>query len=296
MTTMQTSNFIPELDRYLDAKANGPDTALAVTCQVCRKRKLTISALAQSFMLIEERSTGCGEPLDQLVNLYVHGFEQTVVFPCGHVFGDRCVREKYVDQRELTCPSCEFQMTYTSYGHAIIPAIIPMRGIDSIRDTFPLTIPEGGQAPRHCKECRWKAIKAKIRYALNSECVIYVQKAGARVPQDPIEHDVHRIRHIKYGAKEVISRVMMLVQPEFITRETETSAQRAVEEGDRQNVNTAVLNAMVLTELEGTIWHRTATKQLTKEQVRRHALGLRVIESCIFGLLMDAGNNCRRMW
>jgi hypothetical protein len=89
---------------------------------------------------------------------------------------------------------------------------------------------------------------------------------------------------------------MMLVQPEFITRETETSVQKATEERDRRDVNAAILHATVLTELEDTIWRRTATKQLTKEQVRKHASGLKAVERCVLDLLMDAGKSCRRMW
>jgi hypothetical protein len=93
-----------------------------------------------------------------------------------------------------------------------------------------------------------------------------------------------------------MGEIMMLVQPDFITRETETSAQKKIEDGDRRDVSAALLNAMVLTELEDTIWHRTATKKLTKDQTRRHTLGVQSIESCILVWLMDFEKHCRRMW
>jgi hypothetical protein len=191
MTTLRTSNFIPDLDPYLDAQADDSDKAPEIVCQVCRTRQLTISKLVRPFTLMEEGLTGLVEHFEHLtkVSFYALGFEQTVVFPCGHVFGDRCIQAKFSDKKDLACLSCGFHMTYTSCGHAIAPAFVLVKGNVCIRDTFPLTIPEGGQAPRHCKQCRWSSIQTRLRYTLNSECVICAQRARSGVPQDPIEHD-----------------------------------------------------------------------------------------------------------
>ncbi|KAI8954640.1 hypothetical protein F4801DRAFT_479946 [Xylaria longipes] len=290
-------NFISELDPYLDTKANDTNTVLEFICQICRKKRLAVTALTQAFDPGRTSLTGSADPLEQLFNLYVHGFERTVIFPCGHVFGDQCVRGEYQEQRDLACPSCGFRMAYTKCGHAIAPAIIPVSRTGSIRDTFPLTIPEGGRPPSYCKECRWVAIQAKLRYALNSECVICAQRARAGVRlENPIEHDGHRRQHANYGMKDMLSEIMMLVQPDFITRKTKGSAQKEIDERDQRDVNTALLNAMVLTELEDTVWHRTATKQLAKEQARRHAAGVRAVEYYVLGLLMHSGKHCRRTW
>ncbi|KAJ8128413.1 hypothetical protein O1611_g5222 [Lasiodiplodia mahajangana] len=300
---MQTTNSICEIGRYLDAEANDtdPDPALEFICQICKRRRLTISALAKNFALVGKQSTGSAKLLDSLVDLYVHGFERTVVLPCGHVFGDRCIREKLA-QKDLVCPSCGFRMTYVRCGHAITPAIIPLGSADSrsIRDTFPLTIPEGGPRPTQCKECRWKAIKARLRYALALGCVMCVQKARPGVPfglEDAREHTAHYTRHMSCGLKEVLSEIMMLVQPNFITRSTEESARKAMEEADRRRADTALLNVIVLTELEDTIWQGTAMKQLSEEQMRRHAAGVRAVEWNVLGMLMDTDRKpCRRMW
>lgn len=154
-----------------------------------------------TLILVEHLSTGSIERLNQLSNLYVHGLEQIVVFPCGHGFGDRCVREEYLEQRDLAC-SCGFRMAYTNCGYAIAPVMIPASCAGSIRDTFSFTIPEGGQTPSHCKECRWVTIQAKLRYALNPECVICARRARAGVAlrlENPIEHDGHRRQHVTTG-------------------------------------------------------------------------------------------------
>ncbi|KAI0860947.1 hypothetical protein F4860DRAFT_503579 [Xylaria cubensis] len=289
--------FISELDPYLDTEANDTDTVLEFICQICRKGKLAIPTLTEAFNVGSTPSIGSIEPLSQLSNLYVQGYERIVVFPCGHIVGDKCVRKEQREQRDLACPSCGFRMVYTNCGHAIAPAILPASCAGSVRDTFPLTIPEGGRTPSNCKECRWVAIQAKIRYALNSECVICTQRSRAGVQlENPIEHDEHRSRHVNYGIRRVLDEIMMLVQPEFITRTTKDSVQKATEERDQRNVNTALLNAMALTEREDTVWHRTTTKQLTRQQARTHTAGVRAIQHHILGLLMHSGKNCRRMW
>ncbi|KAI1757485.1 hypothetical protein F4782DRAFT_525299 [Xylaria castorea] len=269
-------NFISELDPYLDTEENDTDTVLEIICQVCRKRRLAIPALTEAFNLGRTPSTGSAEPITQLFNLYVQGLERIVVFPCGHVFGDRCVQE-HLEQSDLACPSCGFRMVYTNCGHAIAPAIIPASCTCSVRDTFPLTIPEGGRTPSNCKECRWIAIQTKLRYALNSECVMCAQRVRAGVQlNNPIEHDEHRSQHVNYGIKHVLSEIMMLVQPDFITRKTEGSVQKAIEERDQRDINIAVLNAMALTELEDTVWHRTAMRQLTEKQKKGGGLQISV--------------------
>ncbi|KAI0402719.1 hypothetical protein F4802DRAFT_342535 [Xylaria palmicola] len=298
MAPTQTTNFIPELDlnRHTNSDVDVTDKGLDIICQICQERRLTISALAEAYILNTEDLAGPEGPVDKLFDLYAHGFEQTAVLPCGHIFGHRCVREELLRQGGMTCPSCGFQMTYKDCGHAIAPAIIPISEIGSIRDTFPLTIPEGG-SPSQCKECRWQAIQTKLRYALDSACVMCAQRAQAGVqPKNAQEHDAHRRQHIHHGIGDTLGGIMMLVQPDFVTRTTASSAQKAEDERDRREVSTALLKAMALTELEDTVWHDAATRQLAEDQARRHAAGVRAIEDYILGLLMDYEKNCRRMW
>ncbi|KAI0440877.1 hypothetical protein F4803DRAFT_552683 [Xylaria telfairii] len=127
----------------------------------------------------------------------------------------------------------------------------------------------------------------------------YLKRARAGVAlrlEKLIEHDRHRRQHVNYGIKGMLSEIMMLAQPDFITRRTEGSGQKTMEERDQRDVNTALLNAMVLTELEDTVWHCTATKSLAKEQAKGHIAGVRAIEYHLLGLLMRSGKNCRRTW
>ncbi|KAI1108947.1 hypothetical protein F5Y14DRAFT_56420 [Nemania sp. NC0429] len=297
--TTRIANSVRELDPYLDAKVEDDTEAiLEFVCQICQRRRLTISTLARTLTLPlppdGERATKPIEPRDHQLNLYIQGFEQTVVFPCGHLYGDRCLREGFMDRGQLACPSCGFKMTYPSCGHAIAPAIIPITPGDAgpVRDTFPLTMHEGGRFPDNCKECRWKEIRARLADALGAECTLCAQKGG-----DDEDHDAHRARHVEgVGIKEAMGKIMMLVQPDFVTRETKTSAEKTRQERDHRDANTALLVVLALTELEETVWRRTATRQLTEAQARRHAAGFRAIEQHLLGLLLDSGVNCRRMW
>ncbi|KAI0202936.1 hypothetical protein F4808DRAFT_458644 [Astrocystis sublimbata] len=296
-------SLISELDPYLDTKNNNKhtDQVLELVCQICQRRKLAIpAAVAHAFQLRSMSSDETPKPSDLLFDLYAQGFERALVLPCGHVFGDRCGRDKYEQQRDFICPTCGFRMTYTKCGHAIAPAYIPVSSTtstssSSVRDTFPLTIPEGGQPPSHCRECRLATIRSRLRYALNSECVICAQRAQAGLaPGSQSEHEAHRRRHVRFGIKEKLGEVMMLVQPDFTTRETVTAA----EEKDERDVNTALLYALALTELEGSVWYRTTTTttQLAAAKVRRHAAGVRELEDYVFDLLMRSGKDCRRPW
>ncbi|GAW26326.1 putative phosphatidylethanolamine-binding protein [Rosellinia necatrix] len=301
MKTMRRVNCITELELYLNANANGTNTDLEIICQVCEDKKLTISTRIHST-LVEKDTTIPVQPLDELVSLTVHGFERTVIFPCGHFFGDRCVREKLLEEGGLTCPSCGFQMAYSNCGHAIVPAIIPASGAGCIRDTFPLTMPEGGPAPSHCKECRWRAIQGRLRYALSPDCVVCARmaRAGVLSEDDSAEHDAHHTRHVQGGIKDALGEIMMLAHPDFITRDTKESARKAAGERDRRDAHGALLFAMVLTELEDTVWHRTPTRWLSEERERIHEAGVRHIECYLLRLVMDPGRdperNCRRMW
>lgn len=299
-------NHIHELDSYLvDIDKNDEDTTLEITCQACYKKKIMISVIkGLAFTLkrndsMDKRSTGSVGSPNPFANFSVHE-EKALIFPCGHLFGDRCTQDKLLkaDDKILACPACGFRMAYENCGHAIAPASIPAEVDGCMRDTFPLTIPEGGPKPSHCKECRWKSIQVKLRYALSSECWMCSQRAKAGVPLgDSAEHDAHRARHIEYGMKEVLGEIMMLVQPDFITRETSESARKAEEEKNRRDAHGAMLTAMVLTELEETVWHDTpVTTRLSEEWRRRHATGMHNIEDYILSLLMDYGKDCRRMW
>ncbi|KAI1828176.1 hypothetical protein F4861DRAFT_489020 [Xylaria intraflava] len=304
MIAKQTSNFIPELDSlYLDADKD-TDTVVEVICRICGQARLTISGLARAWTTGGEHPMEYAERLvlNRSADLYAHGFERTVIFPCGHIFGDRCVREKLINQnnprRNLTCPSCGFQMIYEKCGHAIVPALICASGSDSIRDSFPLTIPEGGQRPNYCKECRWRLIREKLGYTLNSVCVMCTQEPKMGIPEDPMKHGEHRRQHVQHGIRDGFRDIMMLVQPDFTTRETENSAQKAKGERDQRNAKIALLNVMALTELEETVWYRTATtERLREEQYRQHMAGVQAIEYCILSFLMGSGEkNSRRMW
>ncbi|KAI0390161.1 hypothetical protein F5Y17DRAFT_81525 [Xylariaceae sp. FL0594] len=297
MTFIDTCNFVPELEGRLDTRVNESGAPLEIVCWICRTRRLSISALAQSLIEGEESTDGRGGRGALRALLYAHGFEQTLVLPCGHIFGDRCLREGYDSQGGPSCPSCGYKMAYKDCGHAIAPAVIPVRCSRSLRETFPLTIPEGGEEPRQCKECRWEAARAKLSFALDSKCVVCAAKASAGLPFDPEEHRRHRAHHVDHGVREAIAEVMQLIQPDFITRESGMAQEKTRKEKDVRDVNTALLVATAMTELEGTIWYEVGPHRLTKAQAIRRAADVQAIDICVLGWLMNSGNGeCRRMW
>ncbi|RYP52122.1 hypothetical protein DL768_002672 [Monosporascus sp. mg162] len=146
MATVQTSNYLPDIQHLLDVQGNDDAVALEV---VWTKDLKTHGHLPRYQRL---------------------GAERTVALPCGHVLGDRCVTRMFIKTPPpVTCPTCEYKMLYMPCGHFIAPALIPVNGNDPVRDRFPLTIPEGGKVPSACKECRWTMVQSKLRFVLAAD-------------------------------------------------------------------------------------------------------------------------------
>ncbi|TGJ87359.1 hypothetical protein E0Z10_g1337 [Xylaria hypoxylon] len=142
----------------LDSEGNNTDAKAAI-------RAYSEGRDSVLLRMTGEYSTGQVEHLHQLTNLH------------------------FFKQGSPVCPSCGFEMAYTSRGHAIAPSMIPIIDIDPIRDTFSFPMPE------------------------------------------------------VYMIKNVLGGIMLIlaIQPDFITRGIEKSVQKAMEERDRREVNTALL-------------------------------------------------------
>ncbi|KAI0382711.1 hypothetical protein F5Y04DRAFT_252182 [Hypomontagnella monticulosa] len=299
MAKVQRSNYLPYLQQHLDAQGEEDGMAIETVCGICQERTLDISKSARKYTSSDDTAEEHPRRNRHLPKYIRHGLERTVVLACGHVFGDRCIGNLLAQGTDVTCPSCGFRMAYRGCGHAISPALIPVAGVKPIRDEFPLTIGEGGDEPRNCLECRWKLIRSNMRYTLSDECVICRQKDMARLPQDLAGHRVHRNQHVNLGIKNAFYDIVMLVWPEFLTRETESSASKSATEQDRREVHASLLNALVLSELDETMWYRTKAGKgwnLTKEQLRKHAQGTATIEQTLLGWLLDSTRESRRTW
>ncbi|KAI1762229.1 hypothetical protein GGR53DRAFT_521803 [Hypoxylon sp. FL1150] len=299
MAKIQRSNYLPYIQHHLDTQGDEGSVVLDIQCGICNEYRLDISGGTRDLTSSSHPPTKHLEAHRYLPRYVQNGLERTVALACGHVFGDRCVRDlQSKGSGDLVCPSCGFRAAYKC-GHAIRPALIPIDGHELVRDGFPLTISEGGEDPNNCLECRWKLIRSNIRYALADECIFCRQMDGAHMPVDKTAHRTHRSQHIDIGLRQTLEDVVVLIWPEFVTRETTASAAKAIEDGDRHQAHVSLLNAMVRSELDETIWYRTRadkTMHLTKEQLKRHVQGVAAIEDSVFDLLMSSTRDPRRMW
>ncbi|KAI1413063.1 hypothetical protein F5Y13DRAFT_162434 [Hypoxylon sp. FL1857] len=299
MAKVQRSNYIPYIQQHLDTQSDPDGVVLETVCGICQENKLDISRSAREFTSSTDIPPEEFETHRHLFNYAKHGIERTVALACGHVFGDRCIRDLLAQGSDLTCPSCGFRMTYQGCGHAIRPALVPVDGDEPVRDKFPLTIAEGGNDPHNCTDCRWKLIRSNIRYALADECIICRQRSQARLPLDATGHRTHREQHINIGVRHALEDAVTLIWPEFLTRETDTSAMKAASDNERRQIHVSLLNAMVLSELEDTIWYRTRAGKgtiLNKEQLRKHARGVASVEQSLLSWLVNSTPELRRTW
>ncbi|KAI6087348.1 hypothetical protein F4821DRAFT_236264 [Hypoxylon rubiginosum] len=300
MAKIQRSNYLPYIQHHLDTQGNADGVILDIKCGICNERKLDISGSARDLTSSSLPPTKHLEAHRHLPRYLEHGLERTVALACGHVFGDRCIREiQSKATGDLTCPSCGYQVAYKC-GHAIRPALIPVDGHELVRDKFPLTTSEGAEDPNNCLACRWKLIRSNIRYALADECIFCRQMEAAHMAVDKATHRAHRNQHINTGLRSMLEDIVFLVWAEFKTRETTSSAARALDDSDRHQAHVSLLDAMIRSEmLEETLWYRTRadkTMQLTKEQLKSHVQGVASIEDSVFELLMSSTREQRRMW
>ncbi|KAI2612178.1 uncharacterized protein GGS25DRAFT_109341 [Hypoxylon fragiforme] len=301
---VQRSNYLPYLQHYLDDQSDPEEVILDVVCAICQESKLDISKSAREFASSEAPPIKHLERFGHLPHYGRHGLERTVALACGHVFGERCIGGLLAQAQDLICPSCGYKMAYRGCGHAIPPALIPVDGHEPVRDKFPLTMAEeGGSEPQNCAECRWKLIRSNIRYSLADECVACRHRPDLRNAADGTGHRAHRDLHMKFGLRQALDDTLRLVWPEVVTRETEWSAEMTAADTDRRQVHASLLNAMVLSEIDATIWYRTKAGSkgssgttLTKEQQKTHAQGVAAIEQSLLGWLVNSSPAFRRMW
>ncbi|KAI4868751.1 hypothetical protein F4820DRAFT_408641 [Hypoxylon rubiginosum] len=300
MAKIQRSNYLPYIQHHLDTQDDEDCVILDIECGICKEQKLDISWTARDLISSGIPPTKHLEAHRHLPFYIKHGLERTVALACGHVFGDRCIRNLLSKRPgDLTCPSCGFKVAYQSCGHAIRPALIPVDGYEPVRDGFPLTIAEGGEDPKNCLDCRWKLIRSNLRYALADECIFCRQMNEVHMPVDTAGHRTHRGKHIEIGIRQTLDDIVVLIWPEFVTRETTSSAAKAIEESDRRQIHVSLLNAMILSELEETIWYRSRAgkaNHLTKEQLQKHARGVASIEQSVLDWIMNSTQEPRRMW
>lgn len=298
MATVQTSNYLPDIQHLLDIQGDENAVALEVICAACQDNKLDISRSARYVPL--DLDLAVPEFIDEA---HTHipryeklGIERTVAFPCGHVLGDRCVARMLMqDSHCAICPSCDYRMQYVPCGHPIAPALVPVAGNEPVRDRFPLTMPEGGEASA-CKECRWRAAVSQLHFALAPDCAVCRHRAEAKMPCSETDHEAHRAEHLAFGVKDSLASIMKLIWPDFVTRETDASADKATADADRRQATLSVLIAMVLSELEDTVWYRTLTNPLSAKASGSHYATVSSIQYTLLGWLMEFRDDSRRAW
>ena len=79
-----------------------------------------------------------------------------MILPCGHLFGERCLKQHYVLTTRPRCPLCALDLQHPGCGHRIRPSITPAHGnrVGQVYlDPVPATRGEGGQLPQRCLRC-----------------------------------------------------------------------------------------------------------------------------------------------
>ena len=308
MAAVQTSNFLPEIQHLLDTQGEKGTTALEVNCACCRQSRLDISRSVRFAPAPPTPTFRTPRPHPREARKTPsptrrYPTERTVALPCGHVIGARCLGNMLTSKTHMaTCPSCDYRMMYDC-GHPIAAALIPVQADGgageedggSVRDRFPLTIPEGGAAPEHCKQCRWKEVTRRTSVSLGVECAVCRQQELAGLPHNEAEHERHRTEHLTEGLRADLTKMMAELWPDFKTRETATSAEREAADKDRRQATLSVLIAMVLSDLEETIWYRTPARGLSDEQTKRHHASVAGVRETLLEWLVNPEDS-RRTW
>ncbi|KAF7519516.1 hypothetical protein G7054_g13071 [Neopestalotiopsis clavispora] len=124
------------------------DEVTTLTCHLCRKTAMTLSA-----------------PSCKVSD------EQPMLLPCGHVAGSRCLLHWLATGRD-ECPFCgvgNFSLRHAKCGHLAAPFVLDRESVLCV----PKTLPEGGAFADYCRGCRLerlevnevmrvRALKAKV--------------------------------------------------------------------------------------------------------------------------------------
>ena len=113
---------------------------VTVNCAICREGPLRIHGLDLEQPTATLASADEGE----------HG----LILPCGHIFGDKCVKEWRTLNADPTCPLCGFSLLFEGCEDEIPGILAPFhRGAVKTAHRIPLTISEGGVVPGNCQKC-----------------------------------------------------------------------------------------------------------------------------------------------
>ncbi|KAI4869233.1 hypothetical protein F4820DRAFT_444355 [Hypoxylon rubiginosum] len=135
-----------EMANYLSGfDIEGNRIVLDLTCQICGDLKLDVSPRTAPEQSAQDRQES----------------EPFTVLPCGHFFGDYCLREWFCtrEDNELPrdCPYCRYVLVHERCGHNM-----KLRQFDPRfpRDgQTPLTLPEGGVVSLDCDTCAKEALE-----------------------------------------------------------------------------------------------------------------------------------------
>ncbi|KAI0480751.1 hypothetical protein GGR56DRAFT_671836 [Xylariaceae sp. FL0804] len=192
MENVECRNHMTYIRPLLDVQADKGSKVLDVKCHMCWENRLDISRHARGSPEKASLVEAFGWRLRNRV-------ERTLVLPCGHVFGDRCVHQmmaglgkcrNYASGAVPKCPDCGYKLQYKACGHRLAPATVPVRGQAPLAGAIPLTMGEassrdGGDAaaqaaaaksarPDHCPDCRGRRIQIQLDRLLPEECTLCV--------------------------------------------------------------------------------------------------------------------------
>jgi hypothetical protein len=103
--------------------------------------------------------------------------ERPTVLPCGHIFGNRCIKRWMQGKRPdseheaLTasdrggCPICRRKLVYRFCGHAIIPKTLPILRDEDVPVTLPVQIVQDEEdMPVACFDCSLRGLPENRRF------------------------------------------------------------------------------------------------------------------------------------
>ncbi|KAH8900259.1 hypothetical protein GQ53DRAFT_816276 [Thozetella sp. PMI_491] len=136
-------SFWREARDWIASHGTPQEKRYKAVCSICLTDKLILKNVQPHYHLTDQ--------------------EQTIVLPCGHMFGSRCFQSildssrnhiSEEDKPRATCPLCRTSLYYSECGHVILGLLAPALDNHSLGIIPPSVADVGPSAfPRACREC-----------------------------------------------------------------------------------------------------------------------------------------------
>ncbi|KAI1863911.1 uncharacterized protein JN550_009190 [Neoarthrinium moseri] len=243
----QVSPFVPAVLSALDNPAQQP---VNVACTICH-RILDISESVKH--LVADFLAAGGQANSHSTFYKDNDIEQAAVLICGHLIGYECYKQLYTIRRQMleddpgaecpdpaACPICRQVLRFTDCKcpidvKGVLALTYPLEKnsydlMKGFNENVPLTLTEGAQLPRLCKQCGDGYLEGYELSVWGRRCFVCLHGTEIDIIHDNVaealtsNHTYFWRLYLDTAFPEQVREAATFVFPECVAREAQTRA------------------------------------------------------------------------